>query len=248
MSSKEKFDRSTFDEYAELYEKMITWPYRAKLELPALSRLLGDLSEMNILDFGCGPGVITRWLKSLNAKNVVGYDISEGMLNYARRREEKENHGIKYIDGISEEYSGYFDVVLAVYVMPYATDYEELMAMSLVMARSLKPGGRLITLPVHPDFNANHDYYRPFGIRLIEEEPRADGSYIRLHICYSPYDINIRANYWSRNTLEQVLHQCGFHTINWRSLATLVNADSQDLAPYLECPHAAIIEGIREAI
>ncbi|WP_340616211.1 class I SAM-dependent methyltransferase [Xenorhabdus entomophaga] len=241
----QKFNPSTFDGYAGLYEKMSSWPYRKELELPTLENLLGDLSGLNVLDFGCGPGAITRWLKVRKAKCIVGQDISEGMLNYALRREEKEKDDIRYISKISEDYNEYFDVVLAVYVMPYAANHEELLNMSQTMARVLKPGGQLITLPIHPQFNADPEFYRPFGFRLIEEQPRADGSPVRLHICQTPYDINIQAYYWSHSTLENTLQQSGFHAINWKPLNIPASPDLLNLSPYVKCPHAAIIEGIK---
>ncbi|MDE9488000.1 class I SAM-dependent methyltransferase [Xenorhabdus bovienii] len=240
-----KFNPATFDKYAELYERMTSWPYRQELELPTLAKLLGDLSSLNVLDFGCGPGVISRWLNERGAKRIVGYDISEGMLNYARQREEKDQRRIHYISKINEDYNVYFDIVLAVYVMPYAANYADLMAMSQTMARVLKPGGRLLTLPIHPDFNSDPEYYRPFGFRLIEEQPRTDGSALRLHICQPPYDINIQAYYWSRPTLENTLQQVGFQTVNWKSLNVPVNTLIPNLSSYVQCPHAAILECIR---
>ena len=243
-----KFNPATFDEYAGLYEKMLSWPYRKKLELPALEQLMGDLSGLNVLDFGCGPGVITRWLNERGAKGIVGHDISEGMLNYARRREEKEQRGILYLSNIDEKYNEYFDIVLAVYVMPYATNHKDLLEMSQTMARILKPGGRLLTLPIHPDFNANPEYYRPFGLRLIEEQPRMDGSPVRFHICQPPYDVNIQAYYWSRQTLENTLYQVGFQTVSWKPLNVLANILPAYLSHYDQCPHAAIIECIKEKI
>ncbi|WP_279046037.1 class I SAM-dependent DNA methyltransferase [Cedecea davisae] len=240
-----KFDPATFDEYAELYENMLSWPYRKELELPILEKLIGVISDLRILDFGCGPGVITRWLNNRGAECIVGYDVSEGMINYARRREEKERTGIHYISNIDEEYNEYFDIVLAVYVMPYATHREDLLAMSKTMARLLKPEGRLITLPIHPDFNSDPEYYRPFGLRLIEEQPRADGSPVQLHICQSPYNVNIQANYWSRQTLESTLYQAGFQTVSWKPLNILTNTIPEYLSLYVQCPHAAIIECIK---
>jgi len=224
---------------------MLSWPYRKELELPTLEHLLSDLSGLSVLDFGCGPGVTTRWLKSRQAQCIVGHDISEGMLNYARRREEKEKNNIKYIAEVSEDYNEYFDIVLAVYVMPYASNQEDLLKMCQTMARVLKPGGRLITLPIHPQFSADQEFYRPFGIRLIEEQPRADGSQVRLHICQAPYDINIQAYYWSRSTLEHLLRQSGFHEISWKPLNIPANQAALDLSLYAKCPHAAIIEGIK---
>lgn len=242
------FDPTTFDEYAGLYEKMLSWPYRKELELPTLEKLIGDPSGLKVLDFGCGPGVISRWLIERGTPCVVGYDVSEGMLNYARRREEKEQLGINYASDIKQKYNEHFDIVLAVYVMPYATNHDDLLAMSQEMARVLKPGGRLLTLPIHPDFNADPEYYRSFGLRLIEEQPREDGSLVRLNICQPPYDVNIQAYYWSRQTLEKTLNQAGFLAVNWKPLNGLTNALLPDLARYVQCPHAAIIECIKDEI
>lgn len=241
-----QFDSATFDEYAGLYEEMLSWPYRKELELPTLELLLGDLSGLNVLDFGCGPGNISRWLNALGAKSIVGYDISEGMINYARRREEKEQLGIDYFTEINEKYEEHFDIVLAVYVMPYISHSEDLLTMSQTMIKMLKPGGRLITLPMHPEFNLDPEYYRSVGLRLIEEQPRADGSQVRLHICQPPYDVNIQAYYWSRQTLESVLYQVGFQIVNWKSLSVPSKPLSLGLSLYLQCPHAAIIECIKE--
>lgn len=239
------FDSSTFDEYAELYEKMISWPYRRELEFPTLDKLLGDTTGLNILDFGCGPGTISRWLVSRGAKKIIGLDISEGMLNYGRRREEKEKKGINYISELDESYNEYFDIILAIYVMPYAANHETLLAMSQTMARVLKPGGRLITLPMHPDFNSDPEYYRPCGIRLVETQPRRDGSTVQLHICQPPYDIDIQAYYWSRETLKNTLQQAGFPIINWKPLELPPGDLSPALTSYIQCPHAAILECIR---
>ncbi|MCS4320833.1 SAM-dependent methyltransferase [Serratia sp. BIGb0234] len=246
QTNSSKFDPATFDEYAGLYEEMLSWPYRKELELPTLKQLLGDLSVLNILDFGCGPGNISRWLNGLGGECISGYDISEGMLNYARRREEKERLGIDYFSEVNEKHEGSFDIVLAVYVMPYIAHSEDLLAMSQAMFKMLKPGGRLITLPMHPEFNLDPEYYRPIGLRLIEEQPRADGSQVRLHICQPPYDVNIQAYYWSRQTLESMLYQAGFQTVSWKSLNVPTKPLSLELSLYLQYPHAAIIECIKE--
>ncbi|NTY86601.1 methyltransferase domain-containing protein [Serratia fonticola] len=247
QNSSHEFDEKTFDAHADLYEKMFSAPYRQHLEIPTLGALLGDLSGLSILDFGCGPGFISRWLQGKGAHRVVGYDISEGMLSYAKFKEQQEPRGISYISTLNDSLSEQFDIVLAIYVMPYAPNKEKLLDMCQIMARLLKPGGRLITLPIHPEFSPDPEYYRPYGFRLIEKEARADGSLVNLHICHPPYDVNIDAHFWSELTLTSTLHNTGFHDISWHQLQPPQVGKEYDVSldGYLRAPHAAIIEGIK---
>ncbi|WP_413741197.1 class I SAM-dependent methyltransferase [Sodalis sp. RH15] len=242
----ETFDQTTFDRYAELYEEAAHWPYRKDLELPALEACLGDITRLKILDFGCGPGFYSRLLKTKGAADVTGYDISEGMLNYARRREEKEQSGITYTSSLEASHKAEFDIVLAIYVFPYAPDAPTLFSMCQAMFDVLKPGGRLITQPIHPQFHPDAEYYRPYGFRLIEQQPRRDGSKVQLHICHPPYDERIDAYYWSQDTLNETLTRSGFKDIAWRPLHIPSRITRKQeinfLLPYARQPHAALIE------
>lgn len=242
MPNQAQFDPTTFDHYAALYEELMALPYRQHLELPTLKHLFGDLNGLRVLDFGCGPGVISRWLHHLGAA-VTGYDISEGMIEYARQRAEHEQTDIQYQSDLSQLKEQSFDLILAVYVMPYASDLNSLTSMTQSMAQLLKPQGRLISLMMHPAFHTDPNYYRDFGLRLIELSPRQDASPVTLNICHPPHDIEITAYYWSAQTLEQTLKQAGFAHISWPNL------QGQDcpvaLKPYYDQPHAAIIEAIK---
>ncbi|WP_353142069.1 class I SAM-dependent methyltransferase [Acinetobacter pragensis] len=245
QTSNESFNPATFDDYPVLYDEALSWPYRKELELPTLKKLLGDLSGLNVLDFGCGPGVITRWLHAQGAKTVIGYDISEGMLAYARQCEDKTQLGIRYLSHLDEEHNSYFDIILAVYVMPYVMHEHDLLSMCQDMFKMLKPGGKLITLPLHPDFNADPDYYSPFGFQLIENEPRSDGGKLQLKLRMPPHSIDLEAYYWSKPTLERTLTQAGFQQVTWQSLDAPENL-TPELRPYLNCPHVAIIEALKK--
>ncbi|MCW2481592.1 class I SAM-dependent methyltransferase [Candidatus Symbiopectobacterium sp. NZEC135] len=238
------FDVTTFDEYAELYENLFLLPYRSKLELPTLEVLLGDLTGLTILDFGCGSGIITRWLHDKGAEKVFGYDISEGMLHFAKKKEEESGKGITYLSAIDESHYNKFDIVLAIYVIPYLPDRESLLELAKTMTNLLKAGGRLITLPIHPNFNPNPEYYRKYGFRLTEKVPRSDGSPIDLHLCFPPYNVNIEARYWSEETLNNILCQAGLNTIRWQKLLP-PDPQNNELDDYLNVPHAAIIEAIK---
>lgn len=245
VSVTKHFNPHTFDDYAEFYDGVLEWPYRKELELPTIKHLMGDISGLKVMDFGCGPGVIARWIHSQGPAELVGYDISEGMLQHAQKIEEADSLGIKYSSELTKEYDNYFDLILAVYVIPYATHAQELHDIFSSISRMLKPGGKFITLPMHPDFNKDPDYYLDVGFQLIEKEPRQDASKVQLKLDIPPHKIDIEAYYWSRQTIEDTLQQVGFETVTWESLI-IPQSYSPSLDSYINCPHAAIVQAIKK--
>ena len=76
-------DPGFFDEYARL-ERSVHGLDGAP-EWPALRALLPDLRGLRVLDLGCGYGWFCRWARESGAARVVGIDVSERMLQRARR-------------------------------------------------------------------------------------------------------------------------------------------------------------------
>jgi 2-polyprenyl-3-methyl-5-hydroxy-6-metoxy-1,4-benzoquinol methylase len=102
-------------------------------------------SSDNILDIGCGPGDITFEI-ARRAKLVYATDISEGMINSAKRRAvEKNINNTKFIrtnliDKSFEELS--FDVITAFNMLQYVTDRQQLYS---AIYKYLKPQGLFIS-------------------------------------------------------------------------------------------------------
>ncbi|CAB3774555.1 class I SAM-dependent methyltransferase [Paraburkholderia humisilvae] len=242
-----------FDELAILYEDMATWPFRKEIEIPSVLAALGDVRGLDLLDFGCGTGMYVRSLKARGAARVVGYDLSQGMLNYARRRAEKESLDIAFMSSLGEDLTGQFDVVLAVYVLPYARTPGELQSMCADMARLLRPGGRLITLPIHPEYSPSPSYYEPYGFRLVADDPETapyiDGGRVRLDLCFQHYQTSVDAWYWSDRTLKAALGKAGFTAINtfnpYAPACPDISKVPTKLRAYLDRPHAVVIDATR---
>ncbi len=94
-------------------------------EIPALFSIMPDLTGKKVLDLGCGFGEhCARFIKE-GAENVVGIDISEKMLEIARK---ENNHAkITYINmpmEDMEELEGQFDVVVSSLAFHYVEDFE----------------------------------------------------------------------------------------------------------------------------
>lgn len=239
-----------FDELAALYEDMAGWPFRRDIEIPSVLAAVGDVRGLDVLDFGCGTGMYARWLKQRGARSMVGYDLADGMLAYARRRADKEGLDVEFVSALPSHFTGRFDVVLSVYVLPYATSEPELAAMCRAYAALLRPGGRLIALPIHPDYRPAPDYYRHYGFRLIadgDRPPHSDGARIRLELCHGQYQASVHAWYWSQQTLEAALQDAGITDLEWRNPRLGPNpiAPTSVLQAYLDHPHAALILGCK---
>ncbi|MGW7519512.1 class I SAM-dependent methyltransferase [Streptomyces sp. NPDC054796] len=241
-------ESSQFDALAQMYEEFSELPFRRHMEFPTVFSLLGEVSGLRLLDLGCGSGVYSRLLAASGADAVTGLDESAGMIDYAVRREERERLGVDFHCGpLPHHLKGTFDLVLAVYVLPYATRYQELVAMCRTAGEALRPGGRLLTLPVNPDFHPDPGYYAPYGFRLSAEAPREDGSPVGLHLRFGRHDAHVTARYWTRPTLEKALSEAGFTGHTWR--AHQVSPESVGdpfFQPYLDVPHAAVIETSKE--
>jgi SAM-dependent methyltransferase len=240
---------SQFDELPGLYEDMAKWPFRKEIETPSVLETLGCVEGRSVLDFGCGDGTYSRILKRLGAARVVGFDVAEGMLAHARERERETPLGIDYVSQLDRTLDCQFDLVLSVYVMPYATDKKSLGDMCSNMAKVLKPGGKLITLPIHPDFDPDPEYYAPYGFSLTQQPAHDESTPIKLDLFYSDFQATVTAVYWSFESLESALHQAGFSSVQRKNPRPARYANGEKEPPllhaYLARPHAVILECIR---
>ncbi|RXG83962.1 class I SAM-dependent methyltransferase [Bradyrhizobium vignae] len=241
-----------FDEFASLHENMTDWPLQKYIEVPSVLEVIGDVDGLSILDFGCGAGAYSRILKQRGAAYVVGYDPAPGMLNYARRRAEKEGINLSFVAHLHANMAAQFDLVLASYVLPYAATKTELDSMCAEMAGLLRPGGRLISLSTHPAYNPHPNWYEPCGFRLVvdnPENPYLEGGRIKVEFCKHGEQGGIFAWHWPAPSLESSLAQAGFRSLKWRELFVPTDAPldqlPKELHAYLQSPHAIIIEGIR---
>lgn len=121
--------------------------YNALYDRPAVLALLGDVTGLEVLDAGCGPGL---YLAELLERGAVasGFDASAPMVDLARKRvagradvlQARLGDELPYVDGA-------FDRVVCALAIHYVDDRRAALA---ELYRVLTPGGVLVLSTQHP--------------------------------------------------------------------------------------------------
>lgn len=103
--------------------------YNDLLIQPAMADMLPDLTGKSIIDLGCGYGYNCIDFVQRGAKKVVGIDISQKMLEVAKRKSSDPN--IEYINMSITDISslkGKFDLVYSSLAFHYIEDFAQLVS------------------------------------------------------------------------------------------------------------------------
>jgi SAM-dependent methyltransferase len=127
---------------------------RVVYEWAAFQRLLPtSFAEKRVLDLGCGLGHFAREARARGARLVVGVDLSERMLEEARRR--TVDAAIVFVRDSLESFAAEpdtFDLIVSTLALHYVADYPALVRR---IATWLVPGGRFAFSVEHPIFTAH---------------------------------------------------------------------------------------------
>lgn len=147
MAQQNIYDRDVFFEnFQQIRENPIN--FNDCMESPILLSMLPQVQGKTVLDLGCGMGQHARQYAELGAASVLGIDLSEKMLSYARQHFSGPN--ITYQRMAMEELpqlKGRFDLITSSLTFDYVEDLNHLMAS--IYAR-LKDGGHLVFSMSHP--------------------------------------------------------------------------------------------------
>lgn len=124
MAKQNIYDNETFFEgYKKLRENKTN--ANVLFEMPALLSMLPDLRGKKVIDLGCGFGEHCIQYVRDGAVKVVGIDISEKMIDVARK--ENSHECIEYLNLPMEELSEIqesFDVAISSLALHYIEDFE----------------------------------------------------------------------------------------------------------------------------
>lgn len=126
----QKYIKDTFDEYADHYDEHLLVKLKSKTPSLVHQSVMEQLNDrendtLDILDLGCGTGLCGELFRN-NASRMVGVDLSEKMVNLARK---KDIYDELYIEDICEHIIKYdcdFDAILASDVFVYLGDLKNI--------------------------------------------------------------------------------------------------------------------------
>ena len=183
--------KEIYDGHADLWVRngpILLSDYSAR---PRVLELCGDVSGMSILDLGCGEGYVGRQLAQKGAASVMGYDVSGGMIEGAKKSAAEA--GLAHLSyAVSDLRQARFgdpndpaDLVVAVFLF----NYMDSASMSGILKRIrevLKPGGRFIFTVPHPLLPWIKPAQKPFYMR-------PEGGYL------SAVDVPFPGRIWRRD-------------------------------------------------
>ncbi|MHA1968441.1 MAG: class I SAM-dependent methyltransferase [Candidatus Hodarchaeales archaeon] len=114
-------------------------------------KLLGDVKGLKCLELGCGGGQISIVLSKWGASQVVGLDISEEQLEFARSLAKKENVDVTFIRENMEDLSRFNDNTFDLIISSHAIGYvENIKNVIREVHRVLRKDGKLVFCILHP--------------------------------------------------------------------------------------------------
>lgn len=142
-----------YDEIADWYDERVrSDSLLFDLFVPGLLRLIGNVDGQHICDLACGQGVIARQLAQKGA-SVIGVDIAEKMLAFAKQHEETEPLGIVYVHDDVQTLSSITDATFDGAVCNVSLmDVTDISATFHSVRRILREGGWFVFSITHPCF------------------------------------------------------------------------------------------------
>ena len=180
--------------------------YLAYRDLPEI--ISRHITGYLALDFGCGTGRSSRFLKQLGF-NVTGIDISEDMIKMARNLDPDGNYQLVGNGNYSHLGKNHFDLVQSVFTFDNIPGWENRTNILSGLRKLLKPTGKMICLDSSPELYVNE--CSSFSTKEFSENRRAKTGDIVRTIMLDVEDRRpVEDIFWSSDDYKILFDRAGF--------------------------------------
>ncbi len=178
---------------------------------------IGEIKPKQILDVATGTGDFAFESLSLNPDKIVGFDISEGMLNVGRQKaiESKTDKIVEFVKGDSEGMPFATDTFDAITVGFGVRNFEHLEVGLKEMLRVMKPNGRVAILEVSQPHNALVRFF--YSIYFTYVLPTVGKLFSKDARAYSYLPESVKA-FPQGQAFVDILKKVGYKNIVWTPL------------------------------
>ncbi len=150
--------------------------YLAYRDIPSIVR--EHVSGATALDFGCGTGRSTRFIKDLGF-NTIGIDISPEMITHAQATDPDGDYRLVADGDLGDIADDGFDLILSAFTFDNIPSTEHKLRLFQSLRAKLKATGKLLNLVSSPDIYLNE--WVSFTTEAFPENRRAkDGEKVKI--------------------------------------------------------------------
>ncbi|MFV0519203.1 MAG: class I SAM-dependent DNA methyltransferase [Lachnospirales bacterium] len=180
-----------YNNFAKVYDSfMVDTPYDDWISFLEKIWKNYNLNPKLILDLGCGTGTLTQ--KLAKKYDMIGIDLSEEMLTFARDKNDKEKTKVLYLQQDMCEFELY-GTVDSIYCLcdgiNYLTEKEDVIETFKLCNNYLNPKGLLIF-----DLNTEYKFKNVYGNNVF-----ADNTEVGSYIWINEYDEDEKINVYDVN-------------------------------------------------
>ncbi|MBT8172206.1 class I SAM-dependent methyltransferase [Candidatus Bathyarchaeota archaeon] len=163
------------------------------------------------LDFRCGTGRSTRFLRKLGF-NVVGIDISENMINQAKKIDVNENYQ-HILDGSFGQFKDdTFDLVLSVFTFDNIPTRKQKKKNLQEIRSVLKTNGVFVNLVSSPEIYT-HEWVSFLTKDFPENKKAKSGDVVKIIISEIPDERPVQDIVWSDIDYQDIFSEAGFEVV-----------------------------------
>lgn len=181
----------SFRDFNELIKKHLTEPI---------------FDNIRAVDYGCGAGRSSRYLKHLGIHRVEGFDISSNMITEALSSDPQGSYTLIESGAIPAPDATY-DLALMSFITQAIESKEELFSIFKELNRTVKPGGLIMSLTLSEDFWNPHRSWITYKQDYPENYNPISGQKSRLTI--TSVDLELIDIYWSDSDVIESAEKAG---------------------------------------